>query len=58
MSNTNGKAARSGRGQAIRDHVRSMLNVLRDRNPVREKSVDHTVEVDREKDRTKGVNGI
>jgi hypothetical protein len=60
MNGTNDEGAdQTARGRSeVREHVRAMLQKLRDRLQAEATSVDHTVEVDREQNRSGGVNGI
>jgi hypothetical protein len=42
-----------GADAAVRQHVRGILNRLKDKLPGTGPSIDHTVEVEREKDRSR-----
>ena len=53
-----GKDVKPEGHQAVREHVRSMLNMLREKLQAPKSSVDHTVEVDREKNRSGGIGGV
>jgi hypothetical protein len=42
----------------VRQHVREMLTIMREKLRAAKASVDYTVEVDREKNRSGGVDGV
>jgi hypothetical protein len=59
MNDASGNSARESpkKGDYMRQHVRQMLAKLRNKLRVTTMSVDYTVEVDRDKSRSGGVDG-